>query len=174
MKLAWISLLIACLAATPVLAETKASGKAMAGDTAVSWVAMNSKIARSAGVARPLSLILFSFDPQARGASVGEAAWAAEAARHGVSVATLKQILGPSVYVTREGRLASCTMGAIEKGLCGDHNSLSVESRAKIAKAVLDQSGKCRWTGFDAGLHSRLAQQNGAASATRWVAADCG
>jgi hypothetical protein len=174
MKPAWISLLLAALAAAPALAETKASGKAVAGDVAVSWVTMGGKVARSAGVARGQSLILFSFDPKAAGSSVGQAAWEAEAARHGVSVATLKQILGPSVYVTGDGRLASCTMGAIAKGLCGDHVALSVESRARIAEAVLDQSGKCRWTGFDPGLHSRLAQMNGAASATLWVAADCG
>jgi hypothetical protein len=174
MKPAWTCLLLAALAAAPALAETKASGKAVAGDVAVSWVTMNGKVARSAGVAQGQSLILFSFDPQAAGASVSEAAWEAEAARHGVSVATLKQILGPSVHVTGDGRLAPCTMGAIAKGLCGDHVTLSVESRATIAEAVLEQSGKCRWTGFDPGLHSRLAQINGAASATLWVAADCG
>lgn len=168
-----LACLLALLLAGPALAEIRASGKAMAGGTPVSWMTLNSKMARSAGVGRPLSLILFTFETKVKSAAVSEAQWAAEAARQGVDIATLKMILGRSVYVNKAGHLASCTMSAIEKGFCGEFSSLSVENRAQIARSILEQSGKCRWTGFDPDLHNRLAQQNGAASSTLWVAADC-
>ena len=173
MKAVLICTLAGSLAGGAALAERVASGKAMAGDIAVSWTEMNSKVSRSAGVAKPASLVLFAFEAKIKGAAVSEDTRAAEAARHGVDVATLKIMLGRSVYVNKAGHLASCTMSAIEKGYCGTYNSLTVESRAKIARSILEKSGKCRWTGFDENLHNRLAQQNGAASATLWVAADC-
>jgi hypothetical protein len=157
----------------PVGAEVQRSGKARLGDMPVAWSTLKTRIARSEGVAAPLSLILFTFSPMTKGSSVSEGQWAKEAARLGIDVATTKMILGTSVYVTRDGNLASCTMGAIQKGLCGTAQRLSVAERVQAAKSILEQSGACRWSGFDEALHSRLAYQNGAADHTLWVAADC-
>lgn len=167
-----LACLLALCLSQPALAE-KASGRAMVGEMPVSWGTVSGKMARSAGVEPPLSLTMFTFPPQVAGSAVSEAQWAREAARHGTDVATMKMILGSSVYATKDGRLASCTMFAIKKDLCGQVRSLSLESRAKAAQKILERSGKCRWTGFDPALHERMAQRAGAGSATLWVAADC-
>jgi len=159
--------------AGPVGAEVQRSGKARLGDMPVAWSTLKARTARAEGVVAPLSLILFTFSPMTKGSSVSEAQWAKEAARQGTDVATIKMILGSAVYVTREGNLASCTMGAIEKGLCGKARNLSVADRVQTAKSILEQSGTCRWGGFDEALHRRLAYQNGAADHTLWVVADC-
>ena len=125
------------------------------------------------GVEAPLSLVMLSFSPMVAGSTVSEAQWAKEAARQGTDVATIKMILGPDVYVTQEGNLAACTMIAIEKGLCGKARTLTVAQRAAAAQSILDQSKRCRWVGFDEGLHARASQAAGAQEFTLWVAADC-
>jgi hypothetical protein len=154
-------------------AEVQRAGKAMLGGMPVSWSTLKTRTARAEGVAAPLSLILFTFAPLTKGPSVSAAQWAKEAARLGIDVATAKMILGSSVYVTRAGNLASCTMGAIEQGLCGKVQTLSVARRVEAARSILEQSGKCRWSGFDEALHERLAYRNGAGDHVLWVAADC-
>jgi hypothetical protein len=157
----------------PALAEAKISGRASLGNMPVSWSSVGARTARQMGVAAPATLIMFSFSPMTTGTSVSEAQWAKEAARLGVDVATATHLLGSSVYVTKAGNLASCTMGAIEKGFCGRPTTLSVTQRAAAAKSIVEQTGRCTWTGFDEGLNARLASELGAGDHTLWVAADC-
>lgn len=155
----------------PALAD--ASGRATVEGAPVSWGAASDDLALALGVAPPLSLIMFTFSPQVASAAVSDEEWAREAARQGTDVRTIRIILGSSVYVTEEGNLASCTMFTIEAGTCGAVEILSIEGRAAAARSILEQTGQCRWTGFDPALHDRAAYRAGAESATLWIAADC-
>lgn len=173
MKRILACLLAGFLACGPAAAGSAFSGKAVAGDVGVSWMTVTGSVARASGIAPSLSLIAFAFEPKISGATVSEEKWAAEAARHGVDVRTLKIMLGNSVYMTRDGKLATCTSAAIQKGLCGGRADITRDRRISIARSVLDQSGTCRWTGFDAQLHDRIVSSAGGDSFTLWIAADC-
>ena len=154
-------------------AQAQVSGRALVDGAPVSWGSVSADDARGAGVAAPLSLLMFTFPVKVAGSAVSEADWQREAALHGTDIRTLRMILGDAVYLAADGRLASCTMKAISDGLCGKPRILSVETRSNVARTILEQSGKCAWTGFDAALHQRMAQSAGAEDATLWVAADC-
>jgi hypothetical protein len=172
MKRTCACFLVFCLG-QQALAGVTASGHATVGGAPVSWSTVSDEVAQSLGVEPPLSLIMFTFVPQVVSPAISDAQWASEAARQGTDVATIKMILGRSVYVTVEGHLASCTTFAIEAGSCGEVEVLSVPSRAAVAQSILEQSGECRWIGFDPALHERAAYQAGAEFASLWVAADC-
>lgn len=172
MRKALACVLIACLG-QQAMADVSASGRATVGGAPVSWGAVSDDLAGSLSVVAPLSLIMFTFPPQVASAAVTEEQWAREAARQGTDVRTIKMILGPSVWVDADGNLASCTMSAIESGRCGAVKVLSIESRAAAAQSILEQTGQCRWMGFDPALNDRATSMAGAASATLWVAADC-
>lgn len=173
MKRILACLLAGFLACGPVAAGSAFSGKAVAGDVAVSWMTVTGSVARSSGIAPSLSLIAFVFECGGTGNTVGEEKWAAEAARHGVDVRTLKIMLGNSVYVTSDGELATCTLAATRKGLCGGGSDLTLDRRISIAQSILEQSGKCRWTGFDTQLQDRIVSRAGGDSVMLWIAADC-
>jgi hypothetical protein len=154
-------------------ADIQASGRATLGGAPVTWSTASAKLARSIGVEAPLSLVMFTFSPMVAGNSVSEEQWAKEAGRQGTDIATIKLILGPDVYVTKEGDLASCTMVAIDEGLCGKARTLTVAQRAAAAQSILEQSRRCRWIGFDEGLNATASRAAGAEAFTLWVAADC-
>lgn len=168
-----LGLLLGFCVLLPVMTEARTSGRAKLGGQDVAWSTVDKSIAKSAGVERPLSLILFNFPMQLATKPVSEAQWEKEAKRQGVDVSTLKVMLGTSVYVTKNGTLASCTMNAISKGLCGKARTLPLESRVEAARSILEQSGKCKWVGFDTNVHKTMATLTGAEEVTLWVAADC-
>lgn len=174
-----VAVIFQCLLAALVVlvaggaAEARSSGKAKVGGMSVSWSSVDAKLAASAGVMRPMTLLLFTFDTGPVGTAVSDADWAREAARHGVDTATIKMIIGPSAYVTAAGRVASCTAIAVDKGLCGKVRVLRLEEKVEIARKILAAGKGCEWAGFDPSVHQAMAQRAGAGNATLWVAARC-
>ncbi len=168
-----LAFLAALLAPTLALSGGKKfSGQAIAGGYKVSW----GSLGRSGQAQRGLTPLAFFFihaNPS-RSSNITESDWQREAQRLQTSVWTLKNvILKGNVYKTKNGNLAGCTYGAIQKGLCGKKLGLSVEQRAQIAQSVLARHKACRWVGFDPAYHARLSRQAGAANMSLHIQAKC-
>ena len=150
--------------------DSKFNGKETVGDYSVVWGSFrNTK--RPDGLT-PL-VFTFTYTNTNISSNVTEQDWQREAQRFGVSVATIKQILGKEAYKTPDGRLAGCTIVAIDKGDCGRKINLSTAQRTAIAQNILAKNSLCNWVGFDPAYHQKLAYQLGAESHMLHVRANC-
>ena len=164
-------LLVACVG--PGAGNLGSAGKseAIMGPYRVTWM-KGPELTRQQDGLTPL-MFMFAWASPAAGSGVTEADWQNEATRQGVDVFTLRTIMGPEVYKSGAGRLAICTIGAIDAGLCGRQLNLSVAQRAAMAQQALGASQSCRWVGFDPAYHAMVANAAGTASHMLHVRADC-
>jgi len=122
-----------------------------------------------------LTPVLFTFSQtesiRVNGAT--EADFQKEAGLRGVSVEMVRSILGNDPYIGPDGRMRSCIILAIEKGLCKGPRALPISERVTLAKRALAQDADCSWRGFDPAFNRQMSSRAGASGYTLWIAAAC-
>lgn len=166
-----LGLLAACVGAGSGNFGAGSKSEAIVGPYRVTWM-KGPELTRQNDGLTPL-MFMFAWASPADGSGVSEADWQREAALQGVDVYTVRTIMGPEVYNGKNGRLAICTIGAIDEGLCGHQLNLSVAQRAVMAQQALAAAPTCRWVGFDPAYNALVSNAAGAASHTLHVRADC-
>ena len=166
-----VGLLAACVGAGSGNMGSGGKSEAIVGPYRVTWM-KGPELTRQNDGLTPL-MFMFAWASPAGGSRVTQADWQREATLQGVDVYTLRTIMGPEVYNTANGRLAICTIGAIDQGLCGHQLNLSVAQRAAMAQQALGAAQTCRWVGFDPAYNARVSNAAGAASHMLHVRADC-
>ena len=157
----------------PITPVAHTGGEEQIGDFRVKWRTVDTYEDRVTEGLTPLVFIFSSNVPQPDN-GVTEDDWIKEAARLGMSVEMTKSTIhGGSAYKGPDGNLRTCTISAIQRGLCGRKLGLSIDQRTSMAKTLLDSSDKCQWVGFDARYNALASVQAGAEQFTLHVPAKC-
>ena len=122
-----------------------------------------------------LTPVLFMFGPseKVRFNGATEADFQREADLRGMKVEHMKVALGNDPYRGPDGRLRSCIVFAIEKGLCKGPKPLPINTRVRFAKQIMDRDPNCSWKGFDPVFNRQMSFRAGASNSTLWIAAAC-
>lgn len=118
-------------------------------------------------------LFTFSESETRRLNGATEADFEREAKLRGMSVESVKRMLGNDPFFGADGRMRLCTIGAIQERLCKGSRALPLSERVKLAKQIVDRDPKCSWRGFDPLFNRRMSFSAGAEKYTLWIAAAC-
>ncbi len=118
-------------------------------------------------------LFTFSQSERLRLNGATEADFQREADLRGISVQTAKLVFGNDPYFGPDGRMRSCIILAIEKGLCKGPRTLPISERVRLVQQIVNQDPNCSWRGFDPVFNRQMSIGAGAPSYTLWIAAAC-
>ena len=147
-------------------------GTARSGEYTIKWSDLPAARDQVPAGLTPLKFVFSSTAPQPEG-SLSEADWQKEAARTGVSVATLKGLYAGQAYRAPDGSFRACTPEAIKAGKCRQPQALSIDQRVAMAKQILDANAQCKWVGFNPAFNQNLARQLGGEESRLYVQANC-